>query len=345
MLLLFLFFMDSRGRFGQASTEYLVIAAVVIIIALVVVSTVGGFSTTSASVSERESLAYWSGSDVGLSKPIFGNSSGGKVLARNNKPFSIRVLNITDSNGILLSSSSNLNKVLAPGETVDIRSSTSGYPCNGSSIGNTYSVNVVIFYADAAISSNVYRFAGDRPLVGTCMGSGGGPTPSPVPVVSLSAPADNYWAYPGSVSFQFVPTDDLGFISAALWTNYSGSWASSQVNTSAVSNNSVNTIAFSMTTLGTYAWNVRVCDNESVVQCSFALADRVASVGSTAGFTGFLSAYSANYGLYSGAFSSAGGNASSTDYSLSQSFGSNQPAGDVASSTDYSLYPGPEYSR
>ncbi len=94
------------------------------------------------------------------------------------------------------------------------------------------------------------------------------------PTVSLSSPADGSTQPQGSISFQFVPTDDHGFRNASLWTNYTGTWALTQANTSAVTNATTNTIVFSLMTPGRYAWNVRACDNATIPQCAFATSNR-----------------------------------------------------------------------
>jgi len=283
-------------RRGQASTEYLVVVAVVFILALVVVDLIGGFSVSSPAVSERQSLSYWSGTDIGLSKPFFGNGSAGKVVVRNNKPFSIRFINLTDSHGIPLSSSGNLNRVLAPGEIVNVSTNPSGFPCNGSVVGSFYSVDLVAWYGDAAVSSSVRHFNGELALVGVCMGSGGGVAPyvDQFPYVSFSFPSS---VLAGSVFFNASCVDDFGKVSNfSLWGNWSG-WGFKQQNSSAVASGvSYNFSSAVSLGQGRFSWSARCCDNAS--QCVFGLnqslsvvyVDQFPSVSLSYPSTGFVGA-------------------------------------------------------
>jgi len=93
-------------------------------------------------------------------------------------------------------------------------------------------------------------------------------TPNPPPTVELNSPPTASTHRNGTISFQYTPVDDGGFASATLWGNFSGSWAAVAVNATPISNNSVNTISFTVSGVSNYTWNVRVCDNSSV--CSFA---------------------------------------------------------------------------
>ncbi len=58
----------AKQRPAQGSVEYLVVLAVVVIVALSLVGVLSGFPTLAQGVSEKESLAYWQGADVGLER-------------------------------------------------------------------------------------------------------------------------------------------------------------------------------------------------------------------------------------------------------------------------------------
>jgi|GEM_PF-3542028 len=87
------------------------------------------------------------------------------------------------------------------------------------------------------------------------------------PSVSLSEPSDGASVTSGSVVFNFTPSDDVGFGNATLYSNFSGSWAANNSNSTVVLNASKNGINVSVPA-GSFVWNVRVCDVAG--NCSFA---------------------------------------------------------------------------
>jgi hypothetical protein len=155
------------GRKGQAAVEYLVILAVVIIIALVVIGVLGGFPLLSRGVSERESAAYWQGSDVAFPRYI-GNATGVFASVRNNRNFNIRGLNIT-AFGTSTAVTFVFNGTLSPGEASTNLRFLGTLPAGQcATSGETFSVSpVTIKFLDAQFGT-VYTFTGAESLVGTC---------------------------------------------------------------------------------------------------------------------------------------------------------------------------------
>jgi hypothetical protein len=143
---------------AQAAVEYLMILAVVIIIALVVVGVLGGFPSLTSGISEKESLAYWTTTDVGIVRNVW-TATGMSMVLRNNKNFGITVtgVNIAGSaNGAVLS------QTLQPGETTNLISvDTTACP------GTTYTKSISVTYTDATYLT-AYTFDGAKSLVGTC---------------------------------------------------------------------------------------------------------------------------------------------------------------------------------
>ncbi|MEW5954916.1 MAG: right-handed parallel beta-helix repeat-containing protein [Candidatus Micrarchaeota archaeon] len=96
-------------------------------------------------------------------------------------------------------------------------------------------------------------------------GAGGGGGGDVFPTASLNEPPDGGSVLPGTVLFNYTPVDDVGFSGATLYvTNASGTY--SAVNGTPLTNNSVNSISFDVSSPGSYSWNVTVCD--SVAQCT-----------------------------------------------------------------------------
>ncbi|MFH1751271.1 MAG: hypothetical protein ABH863_06325 [Candidatus Micrarchaeota archaeon] len=143
---------------AQAAVEYLMILAVVIIIALVVVGVLGGFPTLASGISEKESAAYWTTTDVGIVRQVW-TAAGMSMVLRNNKNFAITVtgVNIAGStNGVVL------DQTLQPGETTGLISIDTT-ACSGT----TYTKMISIDYDDATYTTS-YAFSGAKSLVGTC---------------------------------------------------------------------------------------------------------------------------------------------------------------------------------
>jgi hypothetical protein len=153
---------------AQAAVEYLIILAVVIIIALVVVGVLGGFPALTRGISERDSAAYWSGSEIAITRYMFSSKGGSSVVVRNNKPFAVNLIGVNFTvAGLAQGSGVNGNvsgtyKYLAPGESFSFNAST-----NCSAGAAPYAYDVVIGYQDPQYST-AYTFTGTKPLVGTC---------------------------------------------------------------------------------------------------------------------------------------------------------------------------------
>ncbi len=145
---------------AQAAVEYLMILAVVIIIALVVVGVLGGFPTLTAGISEKESAAYWTTTDVGIVRSVI-SGTGVSMVLRNNKNFPIEItqVNVGGTTGAAIS------QTLQPGQTTSLISvATLGASCTS---GSSYSHNIVIKYDDVTYGTS-YTFTGAKALVGTC---------------------------------------------------------------------------------------------------------------------------------------------------------------------------------
>jgi predicted secreted protein len=69
-----------------------------------------------------------------------------------------------------------------------------------------------------------------------------------------------------TVEFAFIPVEDWALKNATLYANFTGSWKLNASNSTALTNNSINTISVDLPN-GYYIWNIRVCDN--LLQCSF----------------------------------------------------------------------------
>ena len=336
-------FRGAGGRRGQASTEYLMMAAIVLIVALLSWYALGGFPVLITSVGQRESQGYWfRDATVGLQQPIFMSGASGSIGVLNRKDFDIVLLNISDENNNLITLNASMNIIIPLGQVRHVPTHSTGRPCWNRRDGDVFEFAPQIFYYEPSNSSQAYQYSGAKKLAGTCGAYNVTPGVE-APSVSLSSPTNNYYQPQGSINFQFVPTDDQGFSLAELWTNYSGgSWAVAQANTSVVSNASTNTIAFSMQAPGTYRWNVRVCDDAVEQRCSVAPADYVVTVIQS---PGFFAGSSPNYKLWSPVFDSGGGNSSSASYKLAFSSAVCEAAADAVTSTSYKLYAGPAYSR
>src|SRR5271157_2764559 len=149
-------------RRAQAAIEYLIILAVVVIIALIVIGVIGGFPSMTRGVTERDSAAYWSAADVGITRYFVsgGTPTSSMLVLRNNRLFAINITSIT-----MQGSSVNSTVLpLAPGSSSSMGVTTTTPGCTA---GQTYSWTTVINYKDA-VYRNAYSFSGEMPLVGTC---------------------------------------------------------------------------------------------------------------------------------------------------------------------------------
>ncbi len=159
---------------GQAAIEYLIILAVVVIIALIVIGVIGGFPGMTRGVSERDSAAYWAGADIGVVRYFVSNGSaqyGSMLVVRNNRLFAVNVTNITLGGTVVYPLNPSLAPTgtgiqLAPGSSsnMTINTTTLSQTCTP---GLSYSLTTVISYTDA-VYGQIYKFTGEKPLVGTC---------------------------------------------------------------------------------------------------------------------------------------------------------------------------------
>lgn len=143
-------------RRAQGSVEYLIGLAVVIIIALAVVVVIGGFSAPAGAVTERESLLYWSAAAVAVTR-IVSTPQTTTVTVKNNKPFTIRLSNVT-----LGDTTASASGTLAPGETADVSLSKTCSP-----VESSFTYSTTIQFADAQYDFPI-TFIGDKPLIGKC---------------------------------------------------------------------------------------------------------------------------------------------------------------------------------
>jgi len=148
---------------GQAAIEYLIILAVVVIIALIVIGVIGGFPGMTRGISERDSAAYWTSADVGITR-YFVSATANKtqLVVRNNRLFAINFTGISLDSGVnVLNYTTGV--LIAPGSAVVVNLTVAGCPAATQS----YSRNINMSYNDATYSV-VYTFIGEKPLVGTC---------------------------------------------------------------------------------------------------------------------------------------------------------------------------------
>ncbi len=101
---------------------------------------------------------------------------------------------------------------------------------------------------------------------------------SSAPSVSLSAPSGNSWSASRAVQFNYSPTDELGFANCSLYTNESA-WSPAASNSSAITNNSQNSISHTFAADGAYLWNIQ-CYGSAGRQ-AFAAANYSANIDST----------------------------------------------------------------
>jgi len=150
------------GR-GQAATEYLIMFAIAVIIALIAVGALSGFPDLGGGMGERESIAYWTTANVGITKYILAtNSQDTRITFRNNNNYPIMVENVTFGNSTLV-----VEQVLSPGQSTEIGGGDAvGCP----TAGMKYYVYATIYYTDVSSGSS-YGFYGMKPLVGTCQKS------------------------------------------------------------------------------------------------------------------------------------------------------------------------------
>jgi hypothetical protein len=98
------------------------------------------------------------------------------------------------------------------------------------------------------------------------------PPSSTVLSVSLVSPATSSTLQNGTLAFIYTPlTYGTDIQNASLWTNVTGSWASTQDNTTVITNNTQNTISYSAwPSYSTYVWNIEVWNTTTQV---FAVAN------------------------------------------------------------------------
>lgn len=84
-------------------------------------------------------------------------------------------------------------------------------------------------------------------------------------VVLLSLPTDGVTKYANSVQFTYNPIFSTAIQNASLWLNTSGTWQRVMWNSSAVTNNTANSLTYSFTVSGAYLWNIGVYNTTAVV--------------------------------------------------------------------------------
>jgi hypothetical protein len=84
--------------------------------------------------------------------------------------------------------------------------------------------------------------------------------------VTLNSPANGSSYASNSVTFYYTPVSfGTSAVNASLWTNTTGSWSATNANTTALINNTVNSIAYTFPSTGTYIWNVQVFNSSTGV--------------------------------------------------------------------------------
>ncbi len=88
-------------------------------------------------------------------------------------------------------------------------------------------------------------------------------------VTALLSPANASTSTSTTVVFQFNVTDDFSLNNCSLWTDVTGTFAQTQVNTTAVGLGSTNNISYTFASDGTYTWNIQCIDTALDVQPSY----------------------------------------------------------------------------
>ena len=145
---------------GQAATEYIIMFAVAVIIAIIIAGVLGGFPTISGGIGERESSAYWTTSQIAITKHhISLNSNNSVITFRNNQNYPIFLERATFNGAELV-----IGRTLSPGASVEVSGGDAVWcPLPGAK----YYFNVTIYYTDLESGSEL-SFNGERPLVGMC---------------------------------------------------------------------------------------------------------------------------------------------------------------------------------
>jgi hypothetical protein len=92
------------------------------------------------------------------------------------------------------------------------------------------------------------------------------PPPDYYPMVALVAPPDHTTTNDSAIGFIYTATDDVNLMNTSLWTNFTGTWAINQTNSSEVIFGAMHIFSVGVVVNGTYVWNVQACDNAG--QCA-----------------------------------------------------------------------------
>jgi Flp pilus assembly pilin Flp len=152
------FFSQKRG---QAAIEYIAILTIVVVIAVVIVAVLSSFPTQASGVSVSQSEAYWTSAEIGLSEGFF-TESGGRITVRNNRPYALSIINVSDVNGDIVNGTGFVG-ILQPGESLSGALTFPAGTCNEGS-----SFNRKFFIAYKNLNGNVYNFSGKIALAGRC---------------------------------------------------------------------------------------------------------------------------------------------------------------------------------
>ncbi len=95
--------------------------------------------------------------------------------------------------------------------------------------------------------------------------------------VTLNSPANAYAINSSSVTFNCTAYDNANLSNVTLYTNFSGSWASNETNSSPVNNSAV-ALSENISD-GNYIWNCQACDY--VGNCNFSLSNRTIRIDTT----------------------------------------------------------------
>jgi len=258
--------MPSRG---QGAFEYiLLLAGVLLVVVLAIVILRGGVLSTANNQIGASLNTYASASDAC-------RAISSLVIHPNGTNATLVLCQSVDSSGTVVSlysspivfngaTDSSGNMTFSLNEFGNTRIFLNIVAKNGTPLGMSETHCVDVAVGGAALLQNLCGTVGETT-------GGPGPTPTPAPTVELNQPANGGTAFEGSITFNFTPSSPTVFANATLYGNFSGTWGSGGLNTTALVNGSVNSIASAALVPGWYEWNVQVCDR--IGRCSFAASN------------------------------------------------------------------------
>lgn len=135
--------------------EYLLLIGLTLGFAVAVFFIASGLSGISARVGERDSMAYWTEANIGISR-YYSTPRGTFLTLRNNEHFVIRFTSVSLDNVTLQINAS----PLSTGESISVIHSMQCSP-------GGYSYKTTVGYVDVEHNTPL-QFTGVIPLIGTC---------------------------------------------------------------------------------------------------------------------------------------------------------------------------------